>query len=241
MPMMVEFPGGNHPKRRKRAGSGRFRPGAKSAGASSSSRPTGRPTTLETLPSTLDQGRPQGLDRVAAGAPSPLPESHIAFLLRLGEPLEGHRGPFEPLALLSGLRARPVRSAPRARAPTAVEIVPRLGLVGGLAERLAVEHDVGVASDHDRLLASLDGPRLRRAFSSTSCSGSPPLSSSTRAPRPRSRRRACERISLRCGDPEASTHPHEDGSAKAAFSPARGTRSRSRARPTRRSPSRGPC
>jgi hypothetical protein len=71
---------------------------------------------------------------------------------------------------------------------------------------------------------------FRRAFSTTSNSGSPPVSSSTPGTTTSKSIPSFCRISRRCGDPDASVTLR-----------ARGTRCRSRARPTRRNRSRGPC
>src|SRR5262249_25574159 len=48
----------------------------------------------------FDQGRAQGLDRVAAGAAFPLAEVDITLLLGVGDVLEDDRGAFEAAALL---------------------------------------------------------------------------------------------------------------------------------------------
>src|SRR6476659_4593772 len=47
----------------------------------------------------LDQGRAQRLDRIAAGAATPLAEAHVALLLGLLERPEDDRRPFQAAAL----------------------------------------------------------------------------------------------------------------------------------------------
>src|SRR5215213_2665351 len=82
----------------------------------------------------LDQGRAEGLDRVAAGAPAPLAESHVALLLLLGNGPEDDRRPLEPAALRALAEDDEAAHHLMGAARHAVEVVASLGLVGGLAE-----------------------------------------------------------------------------------------------------------
>src|SRR6185312_3728377 len=98
------LPGGNHPKLGKSTDS--RRPGLLAA-LQKLGRQVGEQADRQAddvgdaALEPLDQGRAQGLDRVAAGAPAPLAEAHVALLLLLAERPEDDRGPLQPAALLA--------------------------------------------------------------------------------------------------------------------------------------------
>ena len=150
--------GRRRPARPPRGGARATRLSARSnsSGASSTSKPDRQADHVGDAPlDPLDQGRPERLDRVAAGAAPPLAEAHVALLLGLVELLEDDRRPLQARSAPRRRRGRPARSSPRARVPTCGPGIaaPRL-VVGGLAQRLAVEHDIGVAGDHHARRAS---------------------------------------------------------------------------------------
>ena len=157
-------------------------PRAKSCGASSASSPTGRPTTLETLPSIRStRVEPERLDRVAARPPPPLAERDVALLLGLVQLPEDDRRPLQPGCAPRRRRAPPARSAPRAPAPTCGPGMRAPRRVGRACPAPCRRATTSVS----QAITSVPSPRRRRpapcsrAFSSTSTSGSPPLSSST--------------------------------------------------------------
>src|SRR6188474_935776 len=117
----------------------------------------------------LDQGRAEGLNRIAPRAPPPLAELDVALLFRLAQLLEDDSGAFEPTALLAlGEDDEPTEHLVRA-ARQAVEVGTRFGSVSWLAKGLAVEYDVGVAGDDESRPIGLARGSCRRRGPPTPC------------------------------------------------------------------------
>ena len=213
------------PRTARTAATARTAPGASSREQSHRQADDVRDAALQ----AFDQARAQGLDRVAAAAAFPLAEVDVALLLGLGDALEDDLGAFEAGALLArSRRGRPGRSSRCGRVPTCGR-----GSGGRRRRRRACRgpRRRGRRRCRRRSPCAPAGRSmaraLRRAFSITRNSGSPESSSSTPGTTTSNSRPSLARISRRWGEPEART--------------TRGTRCRSRARPTRRNRSRGPC